>query len=174
MQAASDSWAWRIIFAIETGLRKEEQFSLLQTDLRLERGVLHVRQEISKSYSREVPITDRAMEAITHMRREASLHVCPRADGQRFAPGTAKIWERLQRIAKKAGVEDLRWHDLRRTCGCRLLQDRRMPLEAVRDWLGHSSVSITEKAYAFLKIDHLQEMVTETQARVRKIGGGMA
>jgi hypothetical protein len=28
-------------------------------------------------------------------------------------------------------------------------------MEAVREWLGHSSVIVTEKAYAFLEIEQL-------------------
>lgn len=65
----------------------------------------------------------------------------------------------LKGAARRAGIHDLRWHDLRRTCGCRLLQDRGLSTEQVRDWLGHSSVMTTEKAYAFLTIDDLHRAV---------------
>lgn len=60
-----------------------------------------------------------------------------------------------ERLAWADEIPDLIWHDLRRTCGCRLLQDRRMSMEQVSKWLGHSSVKVTEKAYAFLEVMHL-------------------
>ena len=34
-----------------------------------------------------------------------------------------------------------------------------MSLEGVKEWLGHSSVVVTEKTYAFLEIEHLHRAV---------------
>lgn len=48
----------------------------------------------------------------------------------------------------------------RRTCGCRLLQDHRLPMEQVSQWLGHASLAQTQRAYAFLKVDNLHRSVT--------------
>lgn len=56
-------------------------------------------------------------------------------------------------------IPDIRWHDLRRTCGCRLLQDYKVSMERVSKWLGHSSILQTERAYAFLDVRHLHEAV---------------
>ena len=39
-------------------------------------------------------------------------------------------------------------------------------MEAVQKWLGHASLKETERAYAFLLIDHLQQLVQETQGCV--------
>jgi integrase len=41
------------------------------------------------------------------------------------------------------------WHDLRRTAGCRWLQDYRKSIGEVSVMLGHSSIVVTEKHYAF-------------------------
>jgi len=65
----------------------------------------------------------------------------------------------MEREAWTDVIPDLTWHDLRRTCGCRLLQDHKMSMEAVSKWLGHSSIQVTEKAYAFLETRHLHEAV---------------
>lgn len=70
-----------------------------------------------------------------------------------------EIAEVQEREAWANVIPDLRWHDLRRTCGCRLLQDLRMSMEEVSKWLGHSSIQVTEKAYAFLEVEHLHEAV---------------
>ena len=68
----------------------------------------------------------------------------------------------LKVAARRAGINDLIWHDLRRTCGCRLLQDYGASMKEVCDWLGHSSVLVTEQRYAFLRVDDLH----------RRVGGG--
>src|SRR5215472_11285069 len=56
-------------------------------------------------------------------------------------------------------IKPFMWHDLRRTCGCRLLQDYGLSMELVSTWLGHSSITVTERHYAFLKVDHLQRAI---------------
>lgn len=43
---------------------------------------------------------------------------------------------------RRAGVEDLHFHDLRPEAGSRWL-DGGVPLHVVRDWLGHTSVAQT-------------------------------
>ena len=71
----------------------------------------------------------------------------------------------LAGAAKRAGIKDLRWHDLRRTCGCRLLQEHRMRMEEVAKWLGHQSMGQTERAYAFLEVDDLHAAMARSQKR---------
>src|SRR5690606_8018420 len=126
LKTAPASWRWRIIAAIETGLRLEEQFSLLQGDLDLRSKRVRVRPEVAKNAKpRWVPLTERALAAINGAWIETSEYVFPRDDGQRFAWNSSYVNTRFKRIANDAKVDDVRWHDLRRTCGCRLLQDRR-------------------------------------------------
>jgi integrase len=76
---------------------------------------------------------------------------------------TAAERERIAGIAEAEAwapaMDHLIWHDLRRTCGCRLLQDHKLSMKAVSEWLGHESIATTEKAYAFLKIEHLHAAV---------------
>jgi len=49
-----------------------------------------------------------------------------------------------------------------RTCGCRLIQDKGFSLLQVSKWLGHSSVKVTEKHYAFLFVDHLEKQLAKS------------
>ncbi|MBX9590326.1 MAG: hypothetical protein K2X43_13545 [Hyphomonadaceae bacterium] len=67
------------------------------------------------------------------------------------------------------------WHDVRRTCGCRLLQGvvidgvmRKLSMERVSKWLGHSSITVTERHYAFLTVDDLHEAVRQPHGTGRK------
>ena len=160
-------------FAIDTGLRKEEQFSLLWTDVDLRAKEVLVRKEISKtSKSRTVPLLERSWRLLREMPRH--LH-CPYVfytqDGQRYSPNSPTNWEALQKAVRKAGIADrVQWHDLRRTCGCRLLQDRGFSLEAVAKWLGHSSVKVTERHYAFLTKAELHKAVERSELAMASAG----
>ncbi|WP_051023959.1 site-specific integrase [Thiorhodovibrio frisius] len=57
----------------------------------------------------------------------------------------------------KAGIEDFRFHDLRHTCAAWLVTSG-VPLTEVRDLLGHSSVTMTER-YAHLAPDRIRSAV---------------
>jgi integrase len=91
------------------------------------------------------------------------------------AAGRADIAELGEREAWAHPIPDLIWHDLRRTCGCRLLQDYGLSMEAVSKWLGHSCVQLTEKTYAFLEVKHLHDAVgtrSELESRpMARLGG---
>lgn len=162
---------WHVIIpaAIDSGLRKEELFSLEhKTQLRLDRSEFFIPAKSAKSgRDRSVPILDRTRGLITSLPVFLGKPwVFHRADGNRYSPKSPYVWESFQKIRKNAGIEDLTLHDLRRTCGCRLLRDRRMSMEEVSKWLGHSSIKVTERVYAFLEIDHLHQAVERTSGNV--------
>jgi integrase len=148
-----------IIFAIETGLRKEEQFSLTRADLKLEAREITVRAEIAKTgLERKIPITQRCMEVIGRL--PAAVGAAPvfvTKDGVRYSPNSPTLYEALQKACRRAGVPPCSWHDLRRTCGCRLLMERHFSMEEVSIWLGHADIKITQKRYAFLKTEKLHQ-----------------
>jgi len=60
---------------------------------------------------------------------------------------------RFQEARKAAGLPHIHWHDLRHTYASWLVQAGQ-PLTAVRDLLGHSSLSVTHR-YAHLAPAHL-------------------
>jgi integrase len=68
-------------------------------------------------------------------------------------------------------IEPLSWHDLRRTCGCRLLQDYQRSRGQVSKWLGHASISVTERNYAFLTVyDARRQLLTEVSGEEARPG----
>ena len=151
-----------IEFAIDTGLRKEEQFSLLKTDILVDTWEVLVRPEVAKSAkSRKVPLLPRAKHLVEAILAENtdSPYLFTTYLGDRYSPTSPTMYEALQKACRKSNVPHCSWHDLRRTCGCRLLQDYGMTMLEVSKWLGHSSVKVTERHYAFLAEDQLREKV---------------
>lgn len=148
-----------IIFAIETGLRREEQFGLTWGLVDLAAREIRLTGNTKSGKPRRIPLTDRAVTILgTLPQHIRSPYVFRHTDGSRLV----QLNKGLVGAARRAGIARVRWHDLRRTCGCRLLQDRGMSMEAIAAWLGHSSVLVTEKTYAFLEYENMRDMVTKT------------
>lgn len=153
-----------IAFAIDTGLRREEQFGLTWERVDLARGRFVLTRDLTKSRKpREVPFIGRAAQMSTQFPRHIrSPYVFWHEDGRRYQ----NMNKGLKAAARRAGIKDLKWHDLRRTFGCRRLQDDKMPMEQVSYLLGHHSVTVTEKSYAFLEIDTIENHLTKAGSRI--------
>lgn len=169
LAAAPEDWRNQIIFAIETGLRKEEQFSLLRRDVDMRAGFVQVRADVAKNgKARKVPLTSRAAKAAREMMSLNSLYVCSKRNGERIAQDSAYVLQSLWRIAEDAGIEDINWHDLRRTCGVRRLRDHDNSMEEVQLWLGHEDIRVTQQSYSFLDEDDLARRVQEREIERRR------
>jgi hypothetical protein len=55
------------------------------------------------------------------------------------------------------------------TCGCRLLQDYQVSMEIVSKWLGHTTITVTERSYAFLRTEDLHRAVERGRENVIRI-----
>jgi integrase len=149
-----------IIFAIETGLRLREQFSLRWDQVDLASKDILLSGKTKSGRPRRVPITGRAGTVLGTLQRiPKSQYVFRHPDGSPFG----QMNKGLHAACRRAGIAWTRWHDLRRTCGCRLLQDKGLSMEAVAMWLGHSSITVTEKTYAFLDYETIRNQVTGTK-----------
>jgi hypothetical protein len=73
-----------------------------------------------------------------------------------MATGLRTSWAKL---LKRAGITRFRWHDLRYHFASRLVQ-RGVPLNTVRDLLGHSTVQMSLR-YAHLAPDQRREAVAK-------------
>lgn len=89
-----------------------------------------------------------------------SPYVFVTAQGYRYAKSSPTMYEALQKACRRAGItQHVEWHDLRRTCGCRLLQDYGLDYAKVSRWLGHSDIRVMQRHYAFLEVEHLHKAV---------------
>lgn len=141
-----------VAVAINSGLRLREQLDLTWADLDLARSVARIPAARAKGRrTREVVLLEGAVAALRTLPRHIkSPYVFWHREGARF-----RHFDRgFKAAAKRAKVADIRWHDLRRTHGCRLLQDHAWSIEMVQAQLGHQTVTQTQRAYAFLEIEH--------------------
>lgn len=155
-----------IIVNIDTGLRREELFSLRWPQIDLARGVIITTTLTKSGRARMVPLTERSRTVLGTMPRRLDtdyVFVNP-ATGTRFV----SMDNGLRGALRRARITDLHWHDLRRTSGCRWLQRDGKTIAEVSLLLGHSSVKVTEDRYAFLEA----EIVAQSLSGRTKVGTG--
>ena len=148
------AYLWPMVaFAINTGLRLEEQLSLEWSQVDLRRGEIFI-PNTKTDMPRTVQLLPRAAQILAQRPVYlGSPYVFVKKGGERYG----KLTRGLAGACQRAGIKDLKWHDLRRTCGCRLLQDHGLDIFKVRDWLGHKSVAVTERSYSFLGDETIRE-----------------
>ena len=92
-----------IEFAIETGMRRSEILKLKWHDINLETGFASL-YDTKNGEDRKVPLTKRCIEVLNQL---------PRSHEHVFPISATCLHQAWQRAVRKAGVRDLRFHDLR-------------------------------------------------------------
>ncbi len=138
---------------MNTGLRRGEVLKLRWASVDFSRRLLTVEGRNAKNrQTRHVPLNEEATSVLRRW-REQSGHGSRVFD---VATGFRTAWEKL---LLRARISHFRWHDLRRHFASRLVQ-RGVPLNTVRDLLGHSSVQMSLR-YAHLAPDQRREAVAK-------------
>lgn len=151
-----------VCVAIDTGLRLEEQLSLTRPQVDLKRGMIETTSDTKNGRKRWVPLPARSAQILAQRIREnrQSFFVFAHEDtGQRFTT----FDNGFHAAVRRAKIPYASWHDLRRTAGCRWLQRDKRSMEEVSRLLGHSSVAVTEKSYAFLEEETVAQEVSAAQ-----------
>ena len=142
-----------VLLSMNTGLRRGEVLKLRWACVDFERRLLTVEGRNAKNrQTRHVPLNEEAMSALRRWREQSG-------SGTRLfavATGFRTAWEKL---LKRATITRFRWHDLRHHFASRLVQHG-VPLNTVRDLLGHSSVAMSLR-YAHLTPDQRREAVAK-------------
>lgn len=106
-------------FALETAMRRGEILNALVCHLEARRGLLHI-PETKTGYARTIPLSDKALAIAMDQARSSTGAMDPNA---RLFPITGNAlrlsWER---ITKRAGIENLHFHDLRHEAISRLFE----------------------------------------------------
>lgn len=132
-----------VLTALHTGCRRGELFKLrwADVDLTSRHPQLTVRASTAKSgKTRHVPLNATAVAALKQWRKQhpEAIRVFGLVD-------VKKAWAAL---LKAAEIRDFRFHDLRHTFASKLVQ-RGVPLNTVRELLGHADIKMTLR-YAHL------------------------
>lgn len=155
-----------IIFAKETGVRFEEQFSLLHSnvDLSDRNNPQMVLADTKNRDSRIVPLSEEAVAQIRAQKKHpASKYVFWQEGGLRWKHH--HVWIGFEKAIKEAEIEDFTWHDLRHTFASWARKGwhpwqhgKRIELDVLQKWLGHKSIHMTLR-YAHLDVDDLHASV---------------
>ena len=132
--------------ALESGMRVGEILSLQWADVAPQAREIRLTAAKTKTRTgRTIPISTR-LQAILDMRRldptgqeqPITAYVFGNEIGQRIK-SVQTAW---RTACRRAGIQDLHVHDLRRECGSRWV-DTGVPLHQVQKWLGHTNISQT-------------------------------
>lgn len=164
----SPAVAVAVRLSIDTGLRREELFSLTWQQVDMVRGIVTTTMNTKSGKARVVPLAQKSAQAIGRLPRHLSRpYVLWHGNGDRYL----QMNKGFQAACRRAGLHGLRWHDLRRTAGCRWLQRDGLSMEQVSGLLGHSSVQVTEQRYAFLDLTKVAEETAQISAQEQRTTG---
>lgn len=168
LASATDSPRLAMELAIDTGLRREELFSLQWSQVDQIRARIVTTAATKNGKIRHVPLPVRSAQNLAQLvRRLDSPYVLTNPDTETRYLAMNKG---LKAAMRRAGITDLCWHDLRRTAACRWLQRDGKSMAEVSTLLGHGDVKITSQRYAFLD----GEAVAESLSGRTKTGTGTA
>ena len=151
-----ESSNWKVVaFALETGLRKSEQFQLRWEHISFESRTLSI--PLPKGgRTRHVPLSQDALSILRSFDSFlASPWVFPGIKSH-LQPMDSRAFLRraFEPALKKAGIQDASWHTLRHTTASRLVMAG-VPLPTVKEVLGHRNIQTTLR-YAHLAPSHIQ------------------
>jgi integrase len=175
--------------AVALGLRQGEILALRWQDVDLDGGVLNVANSLrwvhgqpmllepkTKSSARRITLP--AM-IITILRQHRVRQLEDRLQSQRWVDqdmvftlkngnpiNASNVVARFKALLAKAGLPDMRFHDLRHTAASLLLAQG-LPARMIMETLGHSNISITMDTYAHI-LPQMRREVADAMERILK------
>ena len=171
--AKGDRFECLYVLSLTCGLRIGESLGLRWSDVDLEAGSLRIHRQIQRvreggglvfsepknASKRTIDLPQRALEALrSHRKRQLEQQLKAGAKWQNndlvftTTIGTAVdaqnvVNRHFKPLLRRAGLPDIRWHDLRHTCATLLLSRGTHPTY-VQKLLGHASVQLTLDRYS--------------------------
>ena len=132
----------------ETGNQEKKSLGLQWSDVDLRKRTAHL-PKTKNGDARTVPLSSRAV---------AVLEALPRnLDGRVFGTTYEGVHQAFVRACKRAGIDDLRFHDLRHEATSRLFEKSLNPMQ-VAAITGHKTLQML-KRYTHLKAEDLAKML---------------
>lgn len=168
---ASDKTKVLVLTAFFTGAREGEIAAVEETDFDFKSNTVHFHQRIvlneDKKYERRdglkasdsktVPVPENYLELMkefmsTNQSARKKLRINPKhkyvfgsPEGDFELP--TSLYRNWKRFEKRAGLREIRFHDLRHTSASYLLADSSIPIKVVQELLGHKDYRTTMNIY---------------------------
>lgn len=137
-----------VIFSLVIGTRRGETCEFRLGDINEEKNLLHIRGTKTYNAERTIKISNSMIGYLGQSNK--------RKDERYFEHEPDAYFNRLQRLYKKLGIEDVDVHSLRRTCATNLYY-LGIPDKQRQQILGHASIVTTNDIYTFLELDVKKE-----------------
>ncbi len=132
-----------LILALETGMRRGELLAMEWKHVDLNRCTVLL-PRTKNGHARTVPLSPMAVHILSKL---------PRTDAKCLPISANAVRLAFDRLRKRAGISDLRLHDLRHECVSRLAE-RRLSIPEVQMVSGHRDVSMLMR-YTHLAVDDI-------------------
>ncbi|HEU4777483.1 MAG TPA: site-specific integrase [Telluria sp.] len=130
--------------AVETAMRRSELLSIRWEDVDIERRSIFL-NKTKNGLSRTVPLSSAALEVLAKLRQ--------RSNGQVFTLAASSVSQAFQRAVERAGLDHVRFHDLRHEATSRLFERGLNVIEVARI-TGHVTLSMLDR-YTHLDVQGL-------------------
>jgi len=133
-----------VLLSLKTGMRRGELFSLEWSDI--DDSEINLRGENTKSRKpRSIPLNKLTQSVLADWRAQTSSAGLVFQNGGKPFNNVKRAWASL---LKSAEIKEFRWHDMRHDFASQLVI-KGVPLNTVRELMGHSSIQMTLR-YAHL------------------------
>lgn len=130
-----------VITALNTGMRRNEILNLTWNCVDFELRIIQV-VKTKSGKNREIPVNNNLLSVLEELRKHK------KGEYVFSNPKTKKPFKTIRHSfengCRRANIRNLRFHDLRHTFACRMIQ-KGCDIETLRDLLGHHSISVTER-----------------------------
>ena len=153
-----------LIFALNTGCRKEEMLSLRWQNVDLRHGFINI-TKTKNGESRKLPLNEPLREMLSQQIRRIGCEFVfydPEM-GRRFQDERRSFGTAL----RKAGITDFHFHDLRHTYASQMVMAG-VDLTTVSRLLGHKTLAMTLR-YSHLAPEHLSNAVDALAVSLGKV-----
>ncbi|HET8701804.1 MAG TPA: site-specific integrase [Nitrococcus sp.] len=133
-----------VLLALETAMRREELTSIDWKHVDLKKQVLHI-PKTKTGVPRTIPLSGRAVEVLKGQPRQLAGNV--------FSVQPDSVTQAFSRACKRAGIEGLRFHDLRHEATSRLFE-KGLEMMEVASITGHRDLRMLRR-YTHLKAEDL-------------------
>ena len=149
LEACSDDLRPILITALHTGMRRSEIFGLRWQHIDLRNRMITIPHS-KPNKTRFIPLDEtlrKTLSGLTSRFQRGLVFPSPKTGEKRTDAKHA-----FRYAVKKAGLEDVRFHDLRHTCASHLVMSG-ADIKVVQEILGHHSLVMTQR-YSHLAKDH--------------------